>query len=302
MEQEHQFRFHQCIALTFGVSYVRISRRDTLHNSISYSELRNDLLKNIKEILEVSQDYGGLVRNHDVYPINMDVYNPSSTQSDFKSKYKKSLCILKSLTGKTVPMNVINIDMVDSSERVKSLQSKKVELYYKTFIEKTAELIQQFGGYVLKNVGDCVIGFFLSGDNINENYDTVVSCGLSEIDMIKNMNKDFEEKGLPHLNCRVSADYGEAQVVQIQSHGDYSTLDLFGNALNKPTKILHYAKPDQMVIGGDLYASFNDDFREGIKKKFIQISSNEYGFDFKLIRHFDIKGNENYPVFVVNKM
>jgi len=280
---------------------VRISRRDTLNNSTSYSQLRNDVLKSIKEILEVSQDYGGLVRNHDIYPINMDVYSSSSAYTDFKSKYKKSLCILKSFTGKTIPMNVINVDMVDSSERVKLLQSKKVEYYYKIFIEKTAELIQQFGGYVLKNVGDCVIGFFPSGDNISENYDTVVSCGLSEIDMIKNMNKDFQEKDLPPINCRVSADYGEARVVQIQSNGDYSTLDLFGNALNKPPKILHYAKPDQMVIGGDLYASFIDDFREGIKKKFIQMSSDEYGFDFKLIHHFDIKGNENYPVFLVNK-
>jgi len=280
---------------------VRISRRDTLDNSTTYSQLRNYVLKSIKEILEVPQDYGGLVRKHDIYPINMDVFNSSSTYTDFKSKYKKSLCILKSLTGKTIPMNVINIDMVDSSERVKLLESKKVEYYYKTFIEKTAELIQQFGGYVLKNVGDCVIGFFPSGNNMNENYDTVVACGLSEIDMIKNMNKDYQESGLPQLSCRVSADYGEAQVVQIQSNGDYSTLDLFGNALNKPTKILHYAKPDQMVIGGDLYASFIDDFKEGIKKKFIQISSDEYGFDFKLIHHFDIKGNENYPVFLVNR-
>ena len=48
----------------------------------------------------------------------MDVYNSSTAHTDFKSKYKKSLCILKSLTGKTVPMNVINIDIVDSSETV----------------------------------------------------------------------------------------------------------------------------------------------------------------------------------------
>ncbi len=280
---------------------MRVSRRDLYDKSLSYSKLRDHLLKNIREIIDVTEDYGGLVRDHDVYPINMDVYNSSTVYTDFKSKYKKSLCILKSLTGKTVQMNVISIDIVDSSERVQSLEPKKVGYYYKTFIEKTAEVIQQFGGYVLKNVGDCVIGFFPSGNNMNENYDTVVACGLSEIDMIKNMNKDYQERGLPQLSCRVSADYGEAQVVQIQSNGDYSTLDLFGNALNKPTKILHYAKPDQMVIGGDLYASFIDDFKEGIKKKFIQISSDEYGFNFKLIHRFDIKGNENYPVFLVKK-
>jgi class 3 adenylate cyclase len=231
----------------------------------------------------------------------MDVYNATREKNDFKTKSKKSMWILKSLTGKTVNMNVINIDIVDSSERVKSLSSQDVEHYYKTFIEKSAEIIQQFGGYVLKNVGDCVIGFFPTGNYINENHDSVVTCGLNAIDMVKNMNADFQEIGLPPINCRVSADFGEAKVVQLQSQCDYSALDLFGNALNKPTNILHHAKPDQMVVGGDLFANFMSDFREGIKKKLIRIHSDNFGFDFKLIHRFDIRGHQNYPVFLVER-
>jgi len=58
-----------------------LGRRDTPVNLTKYSEFRNYLLKNIKEIIELSQGYGGLVRNQDVYPINMDVYNSSSVHS-----------------------------------------------------------------------------------------------------------------------------------------------------------------------------------------------------------------------------
>lgn len=280
---------------------MRVSRRESLGNAFSSSEFRDYLVKHVLEIVNLTKDYGGLARNSESYPINMDVYNELSIKNEFREKSNKSYWILNSLTGKTVPMNVINIDIVDSCERVKSISSKKVEYYYKTFIEKTADLIEQFGGFVLKNVGDCVIGFFPSGDSINENHDTTVLCGLSALDMIKNMNSDFLENGLPPLNCRVSADFGEARVVQIKSRGNYSTLDLFGNALNKPTKILHHAKPGQMVIGGDLFANFMSDFREGIRKKLIRISSNDFGFDFKLVHRFDITGHENYPVFLVKR-
>lgn len=280
---------------------MRVSSGDPIVNSFSSSQFRNYILKKIYEILEITNDYGGLARSSKNYPINMDVYDFPSNENELKLKSQKSLWILQSLTGKTVPMNVINIDLVDSSERVKQISSRQVEFYYKTFIEKTAELIEQFGGFVLKNVGDCVIGFFPSGENINENHDTVVLCGLEVIDMIKNMNEDFKDKDLTPINCRVAADFGEARVVQINSRGNYSTLDLFGNALNKPTKILHYAKLDQMVIGGDLFANFMSDFREGIEKKFIKIFSDKFDFDFKLIHKFDITGNENYPVFLVNR-
>jgi len=280
---------------------VWVSRRDTLDRSFTYSKFRNYIVNQLSEILEITNNYDGLARSLESYPVNMDVYNIIHAENEWKSKSKKSLWILKSLTGKTVPMNVINIDIVDSSERVKQLSSKKVEYYYKTFIEKTAELIEQFGGYVLKNVGDCVIGFFPSGNTINENHDTAVLCGLGIIDMIKNMNNDFVEKGIPPINCRVAADFGEARVIQINSRGEYSALDLFGNALNKPTKILHQAKPNQMVVGGDLFANFMSDFREGIKKKFIKISSDGFGFNFKLIHRFDLTGHENYPVFLVDR-
>ena len=293
--------YDQFITYIFDGRVVRVSRRESLNNTFSSSEFRDYLVKHILEIVNLTKDYGGLARNSDSYPINMDVYNESVNKYEFRAKSNKSFWILNSLTGKTVPMNVINIDIVDSSERIKSISSKKVEYYYKAFIEKTAELIEQFGGFVLKNVGDCVIGFFPSGDSIKENHDSVVLCGLSALDMIKNMNSDFQEKGLPPIKCRVSADFGEARAVQINSRGNYSTLDLFGNALNKPTKILHHAKPDQMVIGGDLFANFMSDFREGMRKKFLQISSDDFGFDFKLIHRFDITGHENYPVFLVKR-
>jgi hypothetical protein len=114
---------------------VWVSRRDPIVNSFSSSQFRNYILKKIHEILEITNDYGGLARSSNNYPINMDVYNFHSYENELKLKSQKSLWILQSLTGKTVPMNVINIDIVDSSERVKQLSARQVEYYYKTFIE-----------------------------------------------------------------------------------------------------------------------------------------------------------------------
>ncbi len=59
------------------------------------------------------------------------------------------------------------------------------------------------------------------------------------------MNND----GMPPLSYRISADYGTVQIA--------NTNDLFGSTVNVCTKINHMAKPDGMVIGGDLYRIVN---------------------------------------------
>ena len=61
-----------------------VSRRDPIVNSLSSSQFRNYILKKIYEILEITNDYGGLARSSKNYPINMDVFNFPSYENEFK--------------------------------------------------------------------------------------------------------------------------------------------------------------------------------------------------------------------------
>jgi class 3 adenylate cyclase len=202
---------------------------------------------------------------------------------NLKTKYNRRDSILQSLEGKTVPLTAVSIDIVNSSVKVRSLSSEQAGEYYQTFIESASGLIESYGGYVLKNVGDCVIGFFPCGRYVVENHDKAVACGLAVSDMLRSLSHYFVEKGIPPVEARISADFGPAKVIGLRSRDGYSTIDLFGIALNSTAKILRYASPGQMVIGDNLFWYLIEDKT----------------FEFKLINRFDIWGKHNYPVYSV---
>jgi len=188
------------------------------------------------------------------YYLNMINGDSLLTKKEIKHGHNRCAAILQALEGKTVQITALNIDVVNSSEKVRILSSDDAAEYYQTFIESTAELIHDHGGYVLKNVGDCVMGFFPCSKYFVENHDKALLCGLAMCDMIKDLlDPYFTESNLLSIACRISADFGAAKVLRIGSNGGYSAIDLFGSAMNSASKISHFAKPNQMVIGGNLY-------------------------------------------------
>ena len=196
--------------------------------------------------------------------------------------------ILSMLEGETLPFTILNIDIVRSSEVVTRLSEEQVKDYYETFLERTTELIQGYGGFVLKYVGDGIIAFFpryIQGMRLAQN---AVLCGLSVFDILKNsINPYLAEKKIPPIECRVSADYGQVRVLKIRSDYGSSAIDLFGKPMNSATKILHFAKPGQMVIGDGLFSRLKE-IGEDI-------------FDFKLVNRWDPFGKHDYPVYVIRR-
>ena len=176
--------------------------------------------------------------------------------------------------------------MVNSSAKVKMLSSEATGEFYQTFIENVSDLIEHSGGYVLKNAGDAVLGFFPCSKHYTENHDKAVLCGLNMLDMIEHSLAPYYMKsGLATLACRISADFGETKVLRISSNGDYSAIDLFGSVMNSAAKISRYAMPNQMVVGDNLFWELMhaDDF------------------DFKLLNRWDLSGRHSYPVYLVKR-
>ncbi|MGI0055739.1 MAG: adenylate/guanylate cyclase domain-containing protein, partial [Nitrosarchaeum sp.] len=57
------------------------------------------------------------------------------------------------------------------------------------------------------------------------------------------------DEGLPCINYRISCDYGAVVLMKSKD----SSLDMIGPPLNMCSKINHFAQPNGIVIGGDLY-------------------------------------------------
>jgi class 3 adenylate cyclase len=246
------------------------------------SNSKDDLLK-YQEKVGFSANSVSLTEQNSLLKITKDG-DAQVMKKAVKATHDRCRALLQSLEGKTIRITALNVDIVNSTAKVKTLSCERAAEYYRTFIENTSELMQYYGGYVLKNVGDCVIGFFPCSHYIVENHDKAVLCGLAIRGMIKDLLEPYlAEKKLPSIACRVSADFGSAKVLRIRSNGGYSTIDLFGSAINSTCKISRYAKPNSMVIGDNLFWQL----------------INTDGFIFKPVNHFDLTGKHSYPVYTV---
>ena len=145
------------------------------------------------------------------------------------------------------------IDMVNStSVTARMTNPQDVKKYYTIFINTMATIARNFEGKVIKNSGDSVIYYFPNTcDSGNEcAFRNVMECCLTMIAANTVINDKLYEESLPSMAYRISADYGKVAVAKsITSVSD----DLFGTTVNLCAKINRYAKPNTMIIGGDLY-------------------------------------------------
>lgn len=174
------------------------------------------------------------------------------------------------------------VDMVGSTKISAILGPKKSSRYYQIFINSMSQVLHNFGGYVIKNIGDCVLFYFPHIIERNSKYSMIacLECGLEMIEFRKILCKKLKQEGLPCLDYRISADFGS---VTIMKSNNSSVTDMIGSPVNMCSKINKLAPKNGFVIGGDLH--------ERIKK------FQEYQFKEK--EGYNIGFRYQYPVYEV---
>ncbi len=144
------------------------------------------------------------------------------------------------------------VDIVNSTKISASLTPHKLSKYYEVFLNSMAQIVEKYGGFVIKNIGDSLLFYFPDSSKSTNSYDfkNCLECGLSMIEEHENINKILKKEKLPSLNYRISADYGEVSIMKINGS---SNIDVFGTPVNMCTKINHAAPKNSIVIGSDLY-------------------------------------------------
>jgi len=158
---------------------------------------------------------------------------------------------------------VLYVDIRHSTKIARKLRPLEQKLYYETFLNEMISIIEDFGGYTFKTTGDCVIGFFPEEGGFQW-ADNVILCGLMMIEVVKNnISPYLESKGLPALECRIGADYGEAQVIKLSSQKLPFNVEVVGSVMNIAAKVQSNADTNQMFIGENLaeiiYAEYRVD-------------------------------------------
>jgi class 3 adenylate cyclase len=159
---------------------------------------------------------------------------------------------LISFSGSFSDYFVSIVDIVESTKVTALLPAKQACKYYAIFLNAMAEIVEDFGGKVIKNVGDSLLYYFPKKIGLSEKILCKYSleCGIAMLGTEKRLNELMRKEKLPPVKYRISADYGTV----IIARDNHSSLDdIFGPPVNICAKINRYACPNTIVIGGDMY-------------------------------------------------
>ena len=151
-------------------------------------------------------------------------------------------------------MVVLYVDLVGSTTMTLEMPEEKIAIIVSSFSQEMAAVIRQHHGYVLKFVGDAVIGYFVAEGNGLLASDNAVNCAKSMISIIqKGINPILNQYDYPDLMVKIGVDFGQNIVVRYGADVKNSHVDLMGPAMNIAAKIQNMAKPNQILIGNDVF-------------------------------------------------
>jgi len=178
-------------------------------------------------------------------------------------------------------MVVLYVDLVGSTTMTLEMPEEKIAIIISSFSQEMAAVIRQYHGYVLKFVGDAVIGYFVAEENGLLAADNAVNCAKSMISVIqKGINPILNQYDYPDLMVKIGVDFGQNIVVRYGADVSNSHVDLMGPAMNIAAKIQNMAKPNQILIGSDVYQRIHPT----TQKEFSQIvwKNNEWRYRSRL--------------------
>lgn len=175
----------------------------------------------------------------------------------------KSDHFLRNHTAQRLDFAVIYLDLVNSTRMSTELAPDFLSKIVTVFSQEVSYIIEHFGGFVLKFVGDASIGYFLS----NQNFDDIVLCGESVVYVVRNaINPLLLQMGHAGIEVKVTSDYGQHTIVRYGSDHERSHVDIISAAMNLAAKMQSVTKGGQMVIGNSLYNKLSDHLQQRFEK------------------------------------
>ena len=199
---------------------------------------------------------------------------------------------LRDHVNSRVHIFVMYIDMVNSTNITLSLPEEKIVKLITSFAQEMAYTVTQFGGYMLKFVGDAVLAYFNAENALVYPADNIVNCAKSMIRVLNEaINPVLSTNGYPTIAAKIGIDSGENMIVRYGSDRTKSHVDILGASMNMAAKIQNMAEPNQILIGGDVYARLHPETQKTFNQKALDDSKWKY---------HSRKTGKLYPIYVYN--
>jgi adenylate cyclase len=100
--------------------------------------------------------------------------------ADFNISLKETQKILEKFLGFKIKLVILNIDLMGSTKMSLDLPMDKLTTIIRSFAQEFSIIISNYGGYVLKYIGDAVLAFFVFEDSSNKNKKNIIEIDIDD--------------------------------------------------------------------------------------------------------------------------
>jgi len=155
---------------------------------------------------------------------------------------------------------ILLIDINGSTHMSITLPPSQFAAILQVFSQETRLAIIGHGGYVLKFVGDSVIGLFPAEFDKKRACINALNCAQGILSIISEcINPVLNDYHLPVIRVRVGLDCGPSLVILYGKSIDTAPIDVVGPSISIASKIASAAQLNQVLVGESLYDIFASD-------------------------------------------
>ncbi len=118
-----------------------------------------------------------------------------------------------------------------------SFESPKILIeYLNTYMSPMSEIIISHEGTIDKYIGDAIMAYWNAPLRVQNHADKAVTAAIEQIDALKKLNRNLQQKGFPPIDIGIGMHTGKAIVGEMGSEGrsDYTVI---GDAINLGSRI-----------------------------------------------------------------
>ncbi len=174
---------------------------------------------------------------------------------------------LREHVSSRVKMIIVYVDLIGSTQMTLELPTEKLAIIISSFSQEMGFVIKHHEGFVLKYVGDAVIGYFVAQESPLVAADNAVNCAKSMISVIeRGINPILNEYDYPELMVKIGMDFGENTIVRYGADKLKSHVDILGPGMSIASKITSLARPNQILVGKDVYEKLHPALKQTFKE------------------------------------
>jgi hypothetical protein len=271
----------------------RIVQRKYRETSIEKESLRkNSIISQTKNTfhLDAIVDIKKIITNS-----QSNMWKALRTEPVFIFPFDETQELLSKYINPKIKLIILYIDIVGSTNLSMTLPIERFSKIIQTFTQEITKIIRLYGGFVLKYIGDAIMGFFtINTDNMYILCINAINCAKTMVKMIKQgFNPILNQYDYPEMGVRIGIDYGENVIVKYIpffernniSEKDFNSkksfkkkkikykskinkpiYDILGYTISITTKMSGYAKVDHIIIGQLIYDILSNEEQSYFRK------------------------------------